>query len=153
MTLRFSVLLLVGALLLSCYNSSGNTDTPAPPVSTGFCQVRDGVLYGPDGREILLWGVNFQTPLSWEVNRLAKAGVERSGAALNAGPIAVPLGEFGNVTRLEHAVLHPQEPRLLRPLGKGQRARQAQAEQQGYGPLHLHHLRCLLPGTRAGFSM
>lgn len=84
MTLRFSVLLLAGALLLSCYNSSGNTDTPAPPVSTGFCQVRDGVLYGPDGREILLWGVNFQTPLSWEVNRLAKAGVERSGAALNA---------------------------------------------------------------------
>lgn len=49
-----------------------------------FCYVKDGVLRTPDGRVMSLWGVNFQTPISWEANRLAKVGVQKTAAGLNA---------------------------------------------------------------------
>lgn len=44
---------------------------------------RDGVLVYEDGGEVALWGVNFQTPLSWEYNgRLRPAGVPFTAEAL-----------------------------------------------------------------------
>lgn len=44
---------------------------------------RDGVLIYPDGSEVALWGVNFQTPLAWEYNgRLRQAGVPLTAEAL-----------------------------------------------------------------------
>ena len=33
-----------------------------------YTYVRNGVLYGPDGKELSLWGVNFQPCLKWEYN-------------------------------------------------------------------------------------
>lgn len=45
---------------------------------------RDGVLRYPDGSEVALWGVNFQTALSWEFSgRLARVGVPPTADALN----------------------------------------------------------------------
>lgn len=45
---------------------------------------RDGVLVYPDGTEVALWGVNFQTALAWEYNgRLKHAGVPLTAEALN----------------------------------------------------------------------
>ena len=44
---------------------------------------RNGVLIYPDGSEVALWGVNFQTALSWEYNgRLKKSGVSLTSEAL-----------------------------------------------------------------------
>jgi len=37
----------------------------------------------PDGKELCVLGVNFQTPLSWEANRLAKAGISKTAKNLN----------------------------------------------------------------------
>lgn len=46
---------------------------------------RDGVLLYDDGKEVALWGVNLQTPLSWEYNgRLAPVGVPHTAEALKA---------------------------------------------------------------------
>lgn len=46
---------------------------------------RDGVLYFEDGTEVALWGVNVQTPLSWEYNgRLKHVGVPQTAEALKA---------------------------------------------------------------------
>ncbi len=45
---------------------------------------RDGVLRYDDGSEVALWGVNFQTALSWEYNgRLRPLGIPLEPAALN----------------------------------------------------------------------
>lgn len=44
---------------------------------------RDGVLVYPDGTEVALWGVNFQTALAWEYNgRLQRVGVPPTAEAL-----------------------------------------------------------------------
>ncbi len=44
---------------------------------------RNGTLCYPDGSEVALWGVNFQTALSWEYNgRLARVGVPPTAEAL-----------------------------------------------------------------------
>lgn len=44
---------------------------------------RDGVLLYPDGSEVALWGVNFQTALAWEYNgRLKHVGVPLTADAL-----------------------------------------------------------------------
>ncbi|MDH7570848.1 MAG: cellulase family glycosylhydrolase, partial [Armatimonadota bacterium] len=44
---------------------------------------RDGVLVYEDGSEVALWGVNLQTPLSWEYNgRLKPLGIPLEAAAL-----------------------------------------------------------------------
>lgn len=60
---------------------SGPAGTPLPlrPI---VC--RDGVLRYEDGAEVALWGVNFQTALSWEYNgRLRPLGIPLEPAALN----------------------------------------------------------------------
>lgn len=52
-----------------------------PPMSPIVC--RDGVLRYADGGEVALWGVNFQTALSWEYNcRLKNVGVPLEAEAL-----------------------------------------------------------------------
>jgi len=46
---------------------------------------RDGVLLYSDGSEVALWGVNFQTALSWEYNgRLKKCGIPLEAEALKS---------------------------------------------------------------------
>lgn len=46
---------------------------------------RDGALYYEDGGEVALWGVNFQTALSWEWNaRLKNAGIPQDAETLKA---------------------------------------------------------------------
>ena len=59
-------------------------DTPVIPTGSNFITLRNGVMYTPDGREARLWGVNFQTPITWEYNRLKQVGVPRTAAGLNA---------------------------------------------------------------------
>lgn len=78
--------------LLSC-NDNGDkpakeeadiedSTTPELP-EQGFVYVKNGILYEPDGNELKVWGINFQTPLSWEYHdRLAKRGVPLTSAAL-----------------------------------------------------------------------
>ena len=68
--------------LLSC--SRGGETIAGETSASGFCHVKDGVLYNPEGKPLSLWGVNFQTPLSWEANRLGKAGVQKTEQGLNA---------------------------------------------------------------------
>lgn len=60
-------------------------EKPAPvPTGSNFIILRNGVMYTPDGAEARLWGVNFQTPLEWEYNRLKNVGVPKTAAGLNA---------------------------------------------------------------------
>ena len=69
---------------------SGNPEPPKTEPSTppsephDLCYVKGGVLYTPEGKEMSFLGVNFQTPLSWEANRLSKVGVKKTAEALNA---------------------------------------------------------------------
>ena len=37
--------------------------------------VEDGRYVYPDGREVILWGVNFQPSVGWEYDRFVKAGL------------------------------------------------------------------------------
>ena len=48
-----------------------------------FVYVENARLYTPDGKELALWGVNFQSSLSWEFGRLKNHGVEETAASLN----------------------------------------------------------------------
>lgn len=64
--------------------STEKPDIPEVGEASDFCYVKDGVLRGTDGKALALWGVNFQTPLSWEANRLNKVGVQKTAAGLNA---------------------------------------------------------------------
>lgn len=49
----------------------------------GLITLKDGMMVCPDGSEVRLYGVNFQTPLSWEFNRLNRVGVEKTAEALH----------------------------------------------------------------------
>lgn len=76
------ILLLLNVMMISCgCNSESN---PAPSVKGNFesCHVENGVLLSEDGNELSLWGLNFQTPISWEANRLAKAGIPKNQESL-----------------------------------------------------------------------
>ena len=54
-----------------------------PPAEDEYVTVKNGRMYAPDGTELALWGVNFQTCLSWEYNnRLKKRGVPETETAL-----------------------------------------------------------------------
>lgn len=64
--------------------TGGDSTTEEIAETSDFCYVKDGVLRTPDGKVMTLWGINFQTPLSWEANRLAKAGVQKTADGLNA---------------------------------------------------------------------
>jgi hypothetical protein len=61
---------------------------PAPvgsPTPLRRIVFRDGALYYEDGTEVALWGVNFQTALSWEWNsRLKNAGIPQDAETLKA---------------------------------------------------------------------
>lgn len=60
-------------------------DTPTPqPTGSDYVILSGGKLIAPDGQEVRLWGVNFQTPISWEYNRLASVGVSKTAQGLNA---------------------------------------------------------------------
>lgn len=48
-----------------------------------FVYVENARLYTPDKKELALWGVNFQSSLSWEFGRLKDHGVEETVASLN----------------------------------------------------------------------
>ena len=62
-----------------------NPDTPDPkPTGSEFITLSDGKLIAPDGNEVRLWGVNFQTPISWEYNRLASVGIPKTAKGLNS---------------------------------------------------------------------
>lgn len=52
-------------------------------VAGDFITLHSGRLICPDGTEARLYGVNFQTPLSWEYNRLAGVGVAKTKEALH----------------------------------------------------------------------
>ena len=48
-----------------------------------FIYVDNGRLYNPDGKEVALWGVNFQPNLSWEYNsRIRRVGIPLEADAL-----------------------------------------------------------------------
>lgn len=62
---KFLVLLILGL----CYAGTSSAQKK-------FIYVDKGKLYFPDGKEVSLWGVNFQPNLSWEYNsRLKPAGL------------------------------------------------------------------------------
>ena len=46
----------------------------AKPGDLQKIHVKDGTLYFDDGSEVALWGVNFQTAMSYELNRFRKYG-------------------------------------------------------------------------------
>lgn len=48
-----------------------------------FIYVANARFYTPDGKELALWGVNFQSSLSWEFGRLKNHGVEETTESLN----------------------------------------------------------------------
>lgn len=67
-------------------DNPGDNDGQEEPVPTGssLITLKNGVMLTPDGREARLWGVNFQTPISWEYNRLANVGIAKTADAINA---------------------------------------------------------------------
>lgn len=48
-----------------------------------FVYVENARFYTPDGKELALWGVNYQSSLSWEFGRLKNHGVEETIESLN----------------------------------------------------------------------
>ena len=63
---------------------NNGTEKPAPvPTGSNFITLRNGVMCLPDGSEARLWGVNFQTPITWEYNRLKQVGVSKTASGLN----------------------------------------------------------------------
>ncbi|MBR5174883.1 MAG: hypothetical protein IKW89_03005 [Bacteroidales bacterium] len=73
--------LILASLLLVSLSLSAQAQESDP---VGFCYVRDGLLYTPDGGIMSLWGVNFQTPMPWEAKRLGKVGIGDDEESLNA---------------------------------------------------------------------
>jgi hypothetical protein len=54
-----------------------------------FIYMDNGRLYYPDGKEVALWGVNFQPNLSWEYNsRLKPLGIKAEPEALKKNAVA-----------------------------------------------------------------
>lgn len=73
--------LILASLLLVSLSLSAQAQESDP---VGFCYVRDGLLYTPDGNIMSLWGVNFQTPQPWEAKRLGNVGIGDDEESLNA---------------------------------------------------------------------
>ena len=75
----------------ACEDPDNNGDGPdgqepdSKPELTGsnLIVLKDGRMVNPDGSEARLYGVNFQTPLSWEFNRLRSVGVAETKEALH----------------------------------------------------------------------
>ena len=71
------------SLLLASLSLFGQVSGDGPDGS-GLCYVKDGIIFSPEGKVLSLWGVNFQTPLPWEANRLSKVGIRADEEDLNA---------------------------------------------------------------------
>ena len=48
-----------------------------------FIYVKNDRLYTPDGKELALWGANFQSSISFEYAKLKSHGVEETAESLN----------------------------------------------------------------------
>lgn len=66
-------------------NNKGEEPEKPEPLPTGseFITLNGGKMLLPDGEEARLYGVNFQTPISWEYNRLARVGIAKTKDALH----------------------------------------------------------------------
>lgn len=89
MKLNYIILSVCMAALVCCSNAdpeNGGTggETPeGPQRQEGFVYTDGGRLYGPDGQELALWGVNLQPCISWEYHdRLQRRGVQETAEAL-----------------------------------------------------------------------
>ncbi|HLP71760.1 MAG TPA: hypothetical protein VK155_02585 [Bacteroidales bacterium] len=72
-------------ILLLCLGCGITTDIFSQPK---FIYADKGRLYFPDGREVALWGVNFQPNLSWEYNsRLKPIGIPLETGALRKNAV------------------------------------------------------------------
>ncbi|MGN1219841.1 MAG: cellulase family glycosylhydrolase [Candidatus Cryptobacteroides sp.] len=80
LSLIYPIAVFIAATSCGCQTELADK-LPASPTGK-YCSVHDGILYSPDGDELALWGVNFQTPISWEVNRLSKAGLSKTSGNL-----------------------------------------------------------------------
>lgn len=78
MRVRIPILAIV-VLMVSCNMIAANFNMSD---SGGFTYMESGKLYMPDGKEMALFGVNFQPNLSWEYKRLNKIGVKLTKEAL-----------------------------------------------------------------------
>lgn len=77
--MSLNLLTAFGAALLMACTPQTNTTKPDPKPDTDA----SSLIKTPDGRELCAFGVNFQTPLSWEANRLAKVGIHKTTEDLN----------------------------------------------------------------------
>lgn len=69
-----------------CCTPKPEVTEPQTPVDKNpdKTETAQALLRAQDGKVLSAFGVNFQTPLSWEANRLNKAGVPKTAQALNA---------------------------------------------------------------------
>lgn len=65
-------------------NDQDDTDDEYNIIGSGFLYAAGGRIMTPAGKEVKLFGVNFQTPLSWEYGRLSRVGIAKTTKALNA---------------------------------------------------------------------
>jgi len=68
-------------ILLPCIALCGNARAGESTRHPGFVYCEGGRLYHPDGKELSLWGVNFQPYISWEYDYyMKKVGIPRDPA-------------------------------------------------------------------------
>lgn len=73
---------IIAGTTASCSLSDSLRKPDTKPTSESVDDVTS-IVKAPGGKELCAMGVNFQTPLSWEANRLAKAGVHKTAEDLN----------------------------------------------------------------------
>ena len=74
---------LVGCAPQDDFKKPEGTHKPAIPVNPNPPAIVTNLVNTIDGKELNAFGVNFQTPISWEANRLNKAGISKSAEELN----------------------------------------------------------------------
>ena len=74
---------LVGCAPQDDFKKPGTSHKPATPVNPNPPAIVTNLVNTIDGKELNAFGVNFQTPISWEANRLNKAGISKSAEELN----------------------------------------------------------------------
>lgn len=63
--------------------NNGQEDPLPEPTGSSLIILKDGKMLFPDGNEARLYGVNFQTPVSWEFNRLSNVGIQKNAESLH----------------------------------------------------------------------